>query len=101
MIPNAIQRKAVQLVPPGLGGSSGRRIEPRSRSEPVCFGPERDRGCLNQLEYPRVCDQDVEKNDEPYVVGKGLGRAKTTRIRQGQYNAEKQPVFWATLSCLT
>ena len=100
MIPNAIQRKAVQLVRPGLGGSSGRRTEPRSRSEPVCFDPERDHGCLNQLEYHRVGDQDVEKSDELYVVGKGSGRAKTTRIRQERYNAEKQPVFWAVLSCL-
>jgi hypothetical protein len=48
----------------------------------------------------RVRDQDVEKSDELYVAGKGSGRAKTTRIRQGRYIAEKQPVFWATLSCL-
>ena len=95
-----IRRSAARRAQPALAGSFARQIEVHSRFEPVWFGPERDRGCLNQLAYHRVCDQDVEKNDELYVVGKDLGRAKTTRIRQGRYNAEKQPVFWATVSCL-
>jgi hypothetical protein len=93
MILNAIQRKAARRVRPGLYGSSARRIELRNRFEPVCFGPERDRGCLNQLEFHRVCDQDLQKSDEPCVAGKDSGRAKTTRIKQGQYNGEKLPFF--------
>lgn len=97
MILNAIQRKAVQLVRPGLDGSSARRIELRNRFEPAWFGPDRDRGFLNQLEFHRVCDQDLQKSDEPCVAGKGLGRAKTTSMRQGQCSdgilKSSQPTF--------
>lgn len=93
MIVNAIQRKAARRVRPGLDGSSGRRIELRSRFEPAWFGPDRDHGFLNQLEFHHGSDHEPQKDGEPCVVGKRSGRAKTTRIRSGRYNGEKLPFF--------
>ena len=81
MILNAIQRKAVQPVRPGLDGSSGRRIELRNRFEPAWFGFGRDRGGRNQSQLHHVDGQGPQKSDEPCVAGKSSGKAKTTNMK--------------------
>ena len=88
MIPNAIQGKAARRVRPGLDGSSARRIELRNRFEPAWFGPDRDRGFLNQREFHRVSDHDPQKSGAPDVAGKGSGRARTASLGQGQRSDE-------------
>jgi hypothetical protein len=84
MILNAIQRKAVQPVRPGLDDSSGRRIELRNRFEPAWFGSGRDRGARNQPEFHHVGGQGLQKSDELCVAAKSSGKAKTTSMRRGR-----------------
>ena len=81
MILNAIQRKAVRRVRPGLYGSCGRRIELCSRFEPAWFGLDRDRGDRNQLRVHHIGGQGRQKSDEPCVAGKSSGKAKTTNMK--------------------
>ena len=71
-----IRRSAARRAQPALAGSFARQIEVHSRFEPVWFGPERDRGCLNQLEYHRVRDQEVEKVMNSMWLGKAQEEQK-------------------------
>ena len=77
MILNAIQRKAVRRVRPGLYGSCGRRIELYSRFEPAWFDFDRDRGCRNQPDFHHVGDQGLQKSDEPCVAAKSSEKARS------------------------